>query len=151
MHEIKWLRPKPGKMHASAVRKESSTQMTAALGEAWCNKMHFSESVGCQGIVCASPRGVRGGQHGSVCHPCLMQTGLSISHQMPKQRLQLVEKWSHSRHHHASLWLQYLPGCVRDTSFFGNLALTEARGLVSPEHMFEPQDKPQLLSDGPQS
>lgn len=66
LHEIKWLRPKPGKTHASAVRKEWSTQMTAALGEAWWNKTHFSEAVGCQGIVCASPRGVRGGQHGSV-------------------------------------------------------------------------------------
>lgn len=37
--------------------------MTAALGEAQCDNTHFSGFVGCQGIVCSSPRGARAGQH----------------------------------------------------------------------------------------
>lgn len=63
MYEISAIRSKPGKWHAFALCQEWSTQMTAMLGEAWCNKMHFCEFVGCQSIVCSSPRGVRDGQH----------------------------------------------------------------------------------------
>jgi len=59
MHAIRAIRPKPGKMPAFALWKEWSAQMRATPGEAQRNKTHFSGFVGCQGIVCSSPRGVR--------------------------------------------------------------------------------------------
>lgn len=43
--------------------KSGLPQISATLGEVWCNKMNFSGFVDCQGIVCSNLRDVRDGQH----------------------------------------------------------------------------------------